>query len=1173
MLFKYTSLLYCTYIVMTAVFLLGCEDSRSSTMIECRLNSDCDFNQRCLEDRCEEYAFMEDSEDRCEQEGCACTTDVDCFEGYYCDLEEWECVPKACYTSRECELGKLCISFQCMTDLEADRDRDGVPDAEDSCPLQANSGQEDHDLDQLGDVCDPDDDNDQVPDYIDNCDLAFNPIQGNADADAEQQSDEELTGNACDSDTTGISIEGQLDLSVLPGADPTDARIYIGDRVESILVNPDGTFSSDTISNEPGRIMLRASWLGLAEVESELVLPDRVKVFRIEEPLRLTPILESRVELRGIITLDNGADASGIFVRAYIGDDILINTTFTDAQGAYIISVPRVSPLTIRFNYDGYLENEMTLEYDDEGAVFKRDGDEYDSSLPISLSRSRTTLNIFVRTEPDWLPIGQGSATITVSNSSYTQSQLIDSGNIVFDSLTIGSYLVEVRRDGFTPITQFVELPQGIEIDLNMTLRMQSIRDTNISLQGVQLSAEQLRELGRLDGADLSGVILRDQELCGLQMRGCSLVGADLSGADLSGADLSGARLDNTTLEGVNLIGAKLSDVSFFGANLMNAHLQPGIPSCGDRWIKTDLTGVNFSSALLGGARLTAELPPPNSEQSTCDRAELVSPEFSGAYWTGVNLNHAHLIGLNLENITLSGVMMRRANLTEACLRNTNIILSDLSGVNLSNANLSQTRLIDTILVADERVSEDGEEQVTVANFSGANLHQATISGSNLTGANLREIIGHGLILRDVTISDTDFSNASLTHSHWTGLLLNNIQFYGSDLSNADMRYVQTLAGDFSEASLERVNFLGATLNEADFSGLNMRGVNLSSTSMYNVNLEGTDLSTSSIEGEEDQASRFIGANFTFARYNGETVWPERFEPEWINALGPRSNLPLVVFPEGFEAIGVNLDFCNLGGGVINRVNLSDASIRNTYFTFKGDFTMSTPITEMNGSIFDRVDFTNSQISVVRAVGSSFRGAIFHGLSEAFNAENTSFSIKGTFTDADFQEATFNRVKISGNLQRTNFDSTILLETQFLGVQLTNVSMNNALLDEVNFGREVNEGGLVFYMDNMSFVNSSLTNVLFSNQGLNMDFTDATLSEVIFSGDISGTDFRGATLHNVVFSPNEVFFLGGLADVNFEGLDLSRVELPIGNTSCPIFSPAARYRCDILNGIQLTNEE
>jgi len=178
---------------------------------ECRLNSDCGFNQRCENGRCTYTPVPHCLVDT----GCACNTWRDCFvdlagpftdddvQGGYC--AQGTCITPDCDNDTDCPLGEECVAFRCLVDVEADRDRDGVPDGSgsqprDNCPDVANTDQDDLDGDGAGDLCDSDDDNDGVPDATDNCPTVKNVRQLDNDGDG--------IGNACevivDDDMDGV---------------------------------------------------------------------------------------------------------------------------------------------------------------------------------------------------------------------------------------------------------------------------------------------------------------------------------------------------------------------------------------------------------------------------------------------------------------------------------------------------------------------------------------------------------------------------------------------------------------------------------------------------------------------------------------------------------------------------------------------------------------------------------------------------------------------------------------------------------------------------------------------------------------------------------------------------------------------------------------------------------
>ncbi|XP_014256700.1 cartilage oligomeric matrix protein [Cimex lectularius] len=122
-----------------------------------------------------------------------------CPDGTHCDpnaqcyrigLDRYGC---------KCNIGWAGDGFICGVDTDLDR----WPDYDvgcshgrcrkDNCPHIPNSGQEDADGDQMGDVCDDDADNDGISNEPDNCPLVPNPDQLDTDQDGADKS-----GNECD---------------------------------------------------------------------------------------------------------------------------------------------------------------------------------------------------------------------------------------------------------------------------------------------------------------------------------------------------------------------------------------------------------------------------------------------------------------------------------------------------------------------------------------------------------------------------------------------------------------------------------------------------------------------------------------------------------------------------------------------------------------------------------------------------------------------------------------------------------------------------------------------------------------------------------------------------------------------------------------------------------------
>ena len=83
----------------------------------------------------------------------SCTFQGDCDPWFYCEQSSGQCLAAECIADSHCPLGVVCLVGKCLTDHDADLDRDGWLNNDDNCPGLANADQADSNEDGIGNVC------------------------------------------------------------------------------------------------------------------------------------------------------------------------------------------------------------------------------------------------------------------------------------------------------------------------------------------------------------------------------------------------------------------------------------------------------------------------------------------------------------------------------------------------------------------------------------------------------------------------------------------------------------------------------------------------------------------------------------------------------------------------------------------------------------------------------------------------------------------------------------------------------------------------------------------------------------------------------------------------------------------------------------------------------------
>ncbi len=198
----------------------------------------------------------------------------------------------------------------------------------------------------------------------------------------------------------------------------------------------------------------------------------------------------------------------------------------------------------------------------------------------------------------------------------------------------------------------------------------------------------------------------------------------------------------------------------------------------------------------------------------------------------------------------LSGADLRRRDLTGA----------DLSGAKLVATNLHRAILRQATLAnADLERADLNLADITQTDFTGANLHQATLFGArgqqtDFTGANLAAVRAGSIDIRQArfdgaTVTTADFGQARLNNVRMVEADLTGSYFFQANLVRADFTRATAPGAAFNQAVLRDANLTQAVFRDADFQAATLLGADLTDADFTHVRFEKANLRNTVREG------------------------------------------------------------------------------------------------------------------------------------------------------------------------------------------------------------------------------------------------------------------------------------------------------------------------------------
>ena len=393
----------------------------------------------------------------------------------------------------------------------------------------------------------------------------------------------------------------------------------------------------------------------------------------------------------------------------------------------------------------------------------------------------------------------------------------------------------------------------------------------------------------------------------------------------------------------------------------------------GSNLSNVDLSGVNLASANLSGGRFQGA-------------------DFSGSYLQGVIARHASFIGAKMRGATLPAAMLEGAGFRSADLRMANLRWVDLQGSDMASADLSGAQLF--------------EAKMTNVVLTDANMEKARLESVDLDGA----------VLRDTRLADAVLHSATLRKADMYGADLRRCDLRGADMDNANLLSARLDGAVYDDTTvfptgLDPVDrgmcFLGpeAELPRADLTGFEFRGEDLSGADLTRAKLMGADLRGANLVDAD-----LTGARLRGALYDGDTVFPESFDPK---SKGAYAVVPRTVIR------AAKMQWKRLKGAALSGAQLEDADMTGA---------------DLSGAQLNSANLTGAVLYCANMSGSGLHGAVLRRANARGSILQDADLRRADLRGADFSWADFAQADLRG--------------AELAGASLTDARLRGARYDE-----------------------------------------------------------------------------------------------------------------------------